>query len=390
MVRIDSQRKINHMTKKSLIIFFSILIFYIPTVYSSENDIYKKIDLFGEVLEKINKEYVDDVNQSESMDSAINGLLQSLDPYSAYMSPQIFNEMQTETSGEFGGLGIEVSMESGVVKVISPIDDTPASRAGIKAGDYIVKIDNTQVQGKSLSEAVELMRGPVGTSIELTIRRRGEKKALNFIIVREIIEIQSVKADVLEKNVGYIRLTSFNENSGEQIKEKIKELENKKKVKAYILDLRNNPGGLLSQAIRITDYFLDNGEIVSTKSRKASENKKWFAKEGDLTKGKTLIVMINYGSASASEIVAGALKDHKRAILIGENSFGKGSVQSIIPLKNDGAIRLTVAKYYLPSGKSISEVGVSPDIEIDEESDDFQIKTDTDNQLNYALKLLNS
>ena len=390
MVRIDSQRKINHMTRKSLIIFFSVLIFYIPTVYSSENDIYKKIDLFGEVLEKINKEYVDDINQSESMDSAINGLLQSLDPYSAYMSPQIFNEMQTETSGEFGGLGIEVSMESGVVKVISPIDDTPASRAGIKAGDYIVKIDNTQVQGKSLSEAVELMRGPVGTSIELTIRRRGEKKALNFIIVREIIEIQSVKADVLEKNVGYIRLTSFNENSGEQIKEKIKELENKKKVKAYILDLRNNPGGLLSQAIRITDYFLDNGEIVSTKSRKASENKKWFAKEGDLTKGKTLIVMINYGSASASEIVAGALKDHKRAILIGENSFGKGSVQSIIPLKNDGAIRLTVAKYYLPSGKSISEVGVSPDIEIDEESDDFQIKTDTDNQLNYALKLLNS
>tara|TARA_B000000565_G_scaffold210423_1_gene163778 strand:+ start:353 stop:1489 length:1137 start_codon:yes stop_codon:yes gene_type:complete len=378
------------MTRKSLIIFFSVLIFYIPTVYSSENDIYKKIDLFGEVLEKINKEYVDDINQSESMDSAINGLLQSLDPYSAYMSPQIFNEMQTETSGEFGGLGIEVSMESGVVKVISPIDDTPASRAGIKAGDYIVKIDNTQVQGKSLSEAVELMRGPVGTSIELTIRRRGEKKALNFIIVREIIEIQSVKADVLEKNVGYIRLTSFNENSGEQIKEKIKELENKKKVKAYILDLRNNPGGLLSQAIRITDYFLDNGEIVSTKSRKASENKKWFAKEGDLTKGKTLIVMINYGSASASEIVAGALKDHKRAILIGENSFGKGSVQSIIPLKNNGAIRLTVAKYYLPSGKSISEVGVSPDIEIDEESDDFQIKTDTDNQLNYALKLLNS
>ena len=378
------------MIRKSLIIFFSALIFYIPTVYSSENDIYKKIDLFGEVLEKINKEYVDDINQSESMDSAINGLLQSLDPYSAYMSPQIFNEMQTETSGEFGGLGIEVSMESGVVKVISPIDDTPASRAGIKAGDYIVKIDNTQVQGKSLSEAVELMRGPVGTSIKLTIRRRGEKKALNFIIVREIIEIQSVKADVLEKNVGYIRLTSFNENSGEQIKEKIKELENKKKVKAYILDLRNNPGGLLSQAIRITDYFLDNGEIVSTKSRKASENKKWFAKEGDLTKGKTLIVMINYGSASASEIVAGALKDHKRAILIGENSFGKGSVQSIIPLKNNGAIRLTVAKYYLPSGKSISEVGVSPDIEIDEESDDFQIKTDTDNQLNYALKLLNS
>ena len=378
------------MIKKSLVILFTALIFYIPIVCSSEVNIYKKIDLFGEVLEKINKEYVDDINQSESMDSAINGLLQSLDPYSSYMTPEIFNEMQTETSGEFGGLGIEVSMESGVVKVISPIDDTPASKAGIKAGDYIVKINDSQVQGKSLSEAVELMRGPVGSSIELTVRRRGEKKALNFIIVREIIEIQSVKAELLEKNVGYIRLTSFNENSGEQIKKKIKDLENKKKIKAYILDLRNNPGGLLSQAIRITDYFLDSGEIVSTKSRKVSENRKWFAKEGDLTKGKTLIVMINYGSASASEIVAGALKDHKRAIIIGENSFGKGSVQSIIPLKNNGAIRLTVAKYYLPSGKSISEIGVSPDIEVNEQSDDFRIRTETDNQLSYVLKLINS
>ena len=377
------------MIKRSLIIFFSIFIIFVTESNSSENEIYKKIDLFGEVLEKINKDYVDEIDQSKSMDSAINGLLQSLDPYSAYMSPEIFNEMQTETSGEFGGLGIEVSMESGVVKVISPIDDTPASKAGIKAGDYIVKIDDIQVQGKSLSEAVDLMRGPVGSGIELTIRRRGEKKALNFNIVREIIEIQSVKSDLLEKNIGYIRLTSFNENSGDQIKKKINELENKDKVKAYILDLRNNPGGLLSQAIRISDFFLDNGEIVSTKSRKASENRKWFAKKGDLTNGKTLIVMINYGSASASEIVAGALKDHKRAILLGENSFGKGSVQSIIPLKNSGAIRLTVAKYYLPSGKSISEVGVSPDIEVSEESDDFQIKTETDNQLNYALKLIN-
>jgi carboxyl-terminal processing protease len=323
------------------------------------------------------------------MDSAINGLLQSLDPYSAYMTPEIFNQMQTETSGEFGGLGIEVSMESGLVKVISPIDDTPASKAGIKAGDYIVKIDDTQVQGKSLSEAVDLMRGNVGSGIELTIRRRGEKKPLKFNIIREIIEIQSVKSEILEKNIGYIRLTSFNENSGDQIKKKIKELENKKKVKAYILDLRNNPGGLLSQAIRIADYFLDNGEIVSTKSRKVSENRKWFAKNGDLTNGKTLIVMINYGSASASEIVAGALKDHKRAILLGENSFGKGSVQSIIPLKNNGAIRLTVSKYYLPSGKSISEIGVSPDIEISEDSDEFQIRTKSDNQLNYALKLIN-
>ena len=374
---------------KSLKIILLFCIISIQAANSSEKDIYKKIDLFGEVLEKINNEYVDEINQSESMDSAINGLLQSLDPYSSYMSPEIFNEMQTETSGEFGGLGIEVGMESGVVKVISPIDDTPASKAGIKAGDYIVKINDTQVQGKSLTEAVGLMRGPVGSGIELTIRRRGEKKALTFNIVREVIQIKSVKADLLEKNIGYIRLTSFNENSGKQIEEEIKKLEKNKDVQSYILDLRNNPGGLLSQAIKISDFFLNDGEIVSTKSRKASENRKWFAKKGDLTNGKVLIVLINYGSASASEIVAGALKDHKRAILLGENSYGKGSVQSIIPLKNDGAIRLTVAKYYLPSGKSISEIGVSPDIEINEKSDDFKIKTETDNQLNYAIKLLN-
>ena len=377
------------MIKKYLGLSFLIFAFFIQGATSSEKNIYKKIDLFGEVLEKINKEYVDEINQSESMDSAINGLLQSLDPYSAYMSPEVFNEMQTETSGEFGGLGIEVSMESGVVKVVSPIDDTPASKAGIKAGDYIVKINNTQVQGKSLSEAVDLMRGEVGSGIELTVRRRGEKKALKFNIVREIIQIRSVKTDLLEKNIGYIRLTSFNENSGKQIEKEIGKFEKNKNVNAYILDLRNNPGGLLSQAIKISDFFLNNGEIVSTKSRKISENRKWFAKQGDLTNGKTILVLINYGSASASEIVAGALKDHKRAILIGENSYGKGSVQSIIPLKNKGAIRLTVAKYYLPSGKSISEVGVSPDIEIDEETDDFRIKTNTDNQLNYAIKLLN-
>ena len=359
------------------------------TIISAEIDIYKKIDLFGEVIEKINKEYVDEFNQSESMDSAINGLLQSLDPYSSYMSPKIFDEMQTETSGEFGGLGIEVSMEAGVVKVISPIDDTPASRAGLKAGDYIVKINDVQVQGKSLSEAVDLMRGPVGSGIELTVRRRGERKALTFNIIREVIQVQSVKSEIIDENIGYIRLTSFNENSSNQIEKQIKKLKKDKNLNSFILDLRNNPGGLLSQAIKISDFFLENGEIVSTKSRKKSENRKWFAKEGDITDGKTLLVLINYGSASASEIVAGALKDHKRAIIVGENSFGKGSVQSIIPLKNRGAIRLTVAKYYLPSGKSISEVGVRPDIEVNEEGDDFRIKTDTDNQLNYAIKLLN-
>ena len=233
------------------------------------------------------------------------------------------------------------------------------------------------------------MRGPVGSGIELTVRRIGEKKALVFNIVREVIQVQSVKSEVLEDDIGYIRLTSFNDNSSDQIEKQIKKLNKNKNINSYILDLRNNPGGLLSQAIKISDFFLDNGEIVSTKSRKKSENRKWFAKGGDITGGKTLLVLINYGSASASEIVAGALKDHKRAILLGENSYGKGSVQSIIPLKNRGAIRLTVAKYYLPSGKSISEVGVRPDIEISEEGDDFRINSDTDNQLSYAIKLLN-
>jgi len=372
------------------ILFTSFIIMTIFQKSFSENiEIYKKIDLFGEVLEKINKEYVDEVDQSKSMDSAINGLLQSLDPYSAYMSPESFESMQTETSGEFGGLGIEVGMESGVVKVISPIDNTPASKAGLKAGDYIVKINNLQVQGKSLTEAVELMRGPIGSSIKITVRRRGIKKALIFNITREIIEVQSVKSKLIDKNIGYIRLTSFNENSSNQIKEKITKLKENKNLKGYILDLRNNPGGLLSQAIKISDFFLENGEIVSTKSRKISENRKWFAKKGDITDGETLIVLINYGSASASEIVAGALKDHKRAIILGENSYGKGSVQSIIPLKNRGAIRLTIAKYYLPSGESISKVGVTPDIEIIESPNNFKFNSESDNQLNFAIKLLN-
>ena len=374
---------------KRLSFFIILFLFIFQKGFSDNSDIYKKIDLFGEVLEKINDEYVDEVDQSKSMDSAINGLLQSLDPYSAYMTPENLESMQTETSGEFGGLGIEVGMEAGVVKVISPIDDTPASKAGLKAGDYIVKINNTQVQGKSLMEAVELMRGPVGSSIEITVRRRGEKKALIFNIKREIIEVQSVKFELLEDNIGYIRLTSFNENSSTQIKEKIEKLNKNKNLKGYILDLRNNPGGLLSQAIEISDFFLENGEIVSTRSRQPSENRKWFAKKGDLINGKTLLVLINYGSASASEIVAGALKDHKRAIILGENSYGKGSVQSIIPLKNKGAIRLTIAKYYLPSGKSISGVGITPDIEVAESSDEFKINSETDNQLDFAIKLLN-
>ena len=367
-----------------------IIIFYLSAANAAnEDNIYKKIDLFSEVLDKINKEYVDEINQSEAMDAAINGVLQSLDPYSAYMSPESFENMQTETSGEFGGLGIEVGMEHGVVKVISPIDNSPASKVGVKAGDYIVKINDIQVQGKTLTEAVELMRGPVGTDIEITVRRRGEKKALTFVITRDIIEVSSVKSEIKDEKTGYMRLTSFNENSGDQIKKKIKEFKKNNKIENYILDLRNNPGGLLSQAIKISDFFLDNGEIVSTKSKRKYENRKWFAKKGDILKSNTLVVLINYGSASASEIVAGALQDHKRAILIGESTYGKGSVQSIIPLKNNGAIRLTVSKYYLPSGKSISDVGVTPDIEVDESSDEFRLNTETDNQLSFALKLLN-
>ena len=373
-----------------IIIIFLFSFFFINKVSAESNtSIYEKIDLFSEVLNKINNEYVEEVNQSDTMDAAINGVLQSLDPYSAYMSPEMFRDMQTETSGKFGGLGIEVGMEYGVVKVISPIDNSPASRVGVKAGDYIVKINDNQVQGKSLTEAVELMRGPVGSDIEITVRRKGVKKSIIFTITREIIKIESVKSKYIDEGIGYLRLTSFNENSGNQIKKKIKEFNNKKDLKGYILDLRNNPGGLLSQAIKIADFFLEDGEIVSTKGRKKSENRKFFAKKGDLTNGMTLIVLINYGSASASEIVAGALKDHKRAILVGENSYGKGSVQSVIPLKNKGAIRLTISKYYLPSGKSISEVGVTPDIEIEESSNTFVINTETDNQLNFALKLLN-
>ena len=390
MVRGNSKAESDDMKK---IIFLSILIFtFISTSVFSKNDLYEKIDLFGEVLENIKKDYVDDINQAEIMDSAINGVLQSLDPYSAYMSPELFKEMQTDTSGEFGGLGIEIGMEAGVVKVISPIDDTPAERAGIKAGDYIVKIGNEQVQGKSLMEAVKLMRGPVGTSIDLTVRRKNVKKPLEFKIIRKIIEVQSVSSKIIseEKNIGYIRLKSFNENSDNQFLKSVKKFEKNFKIKGYVIDLRNNPGGLLTQAINITDFFLDDGEIVSTKGRKISETRKFFARKGDEIKGKPIVVLINNGSASASEFFAGALKDHKRAIILGENSYGKGSVQSIIPLRNGGGMRLTISKYYLPSGKSISEVGVTPDILVEEVGNDFKINSEKDNQLNYAIKLFNS
>ena len=375
--------------KYILFIVTIILLNVSSKVYSQNIDkLYEKIDLFSEVLETIQNEYVEDVDQAEAMDSAINGLLQSLDPYSSYMNQETFEESQSETTGEFGGLGIEVSMEAGVVKVIAPIDDTPASRAGIKAGDYIVKINAEQVRGKTLMEAVNLMRGPVGTSIEITVRRKGLKKAKIFKITRKIIEIKSVISKLVDNKVGYLRLRAFNQNSSDQLKKEISKIEKNKKLVGYILDLRNNPGGLLTQAIEISDLFLNDGEIVSTKGKKNRENRKFFARKGDRIKGKPLIVLINNGSASASEIVAGALQDQKRAVLLGETTFGKGSVQSIIPLKNKGALRLTISKYYLPSGKSISEVGVLPDIKIEEKGEEFSINTETDNQLNYAIKLL--
>ena len=379
---------------KSVLSVFTVFFFLVSfKVQANTSDkLYEKIDLFGEVLEKVKEEYVDEVDQADVMDSAINGVLQSLDPYSAYMSPELFKSMQTESKGEFGGLGIEIAMEGGVVKVISPIADTPAEKVGIKAGDYIVKINEIQVQGKSLMEAVKLMRGPVGSSINLTIRRKGVKKPLSFEINREIIEVKSVESKVLGKknNIGYVKLKSFNENSDKQFIEIVKKYEKEKKLVGYIIDLRNNPGGLLTQAIRITDFFLEEGEIVSTKGRKISETRKFFAKSGDGINGKPVIVMINNGSASASEIFAGALKDHKRAIILGESSYGKGSVQSIIPLKNGGGIRLTISKYYLPSGKSISEVGVSPDIIIKEETKESAANSNDDNQLEYAINLFQS
>ncbi len=379
--------------KKNLLITIIICLVFLNTKsYSStkSDKLYEKIDLFGEVLEKIKQEYVDEIDQADVMDSAINGVLQSLDPYSAYMSPDLFKSMQTESKGEFGGLGIEIGMEAGVVKVIAPISDTPAEKAGIKAGDYIVRINKEQVQGKTLMEAVKLMRGPVGSSIELTVRRKEVKKSLTFNIKRQIIEVKSVESKILgnKKNIGYIKLKSFNENSDKQFIKKIKNYE-KQKLIGYIIDLRNNPGGLLNQAVSITDFFLEEGEIVSTKGRRISETRKFFARSGDGIKGKPVIVLINNGSASASEIFAGALKDHKRAIILGENSYGKGSVQSIIPLRNGGGIRLTISKYYLPSGKSISEVGVSPDIVV-EEQNLFEFDSDNDNQLNYAIKLFQS
>ena len=370
------------------IIIFVILLNQNLFAKNETNTLYEKLDLFSDVLEKINNEYVKEVDQSEVIDSAINGMLQSLDPYSSYMNPESFKNMNVETKGEFGGLGIEITMEAGVVKVITPIEDSPADKIGVKAGDYIIKINDKQVKGLTLMEAVNLMRGKIGTSINITIRRIDIDDDLKFTITRDRIKVREVSSSIKE-NVGYIRLRAFNEQSGDQLLQKIKDFSKQNKnLTGYILDLRNNPGGLLSQAIKISDAFLDGGEIVSTRGRDKNDIKIYTARKGDVLNGKPLIVLINRGSASASEIVSGALKDHKRAILLGEKTFGKGSVQSIIPLKGNGALRLTTAKYYLPSGTSISETGVEPDILVKESKDNFKINDDKkDNQLQYALNL---
>ena len=378
------------MKKIYLLLTFLFLNLFSQNAFSQKKDfLYEKLDLFGDILETINKEYFKQINEGEVIDGAINGMLQSLDPYSSYMSPKTFKSMNTETKGEFGGLGIEVTMEAGLVKVISPIDDTPADRAGIKSGDYIIKLDNKQVKGLTLDEAVNTMRGKSGTPITLTIRRMDVDEPIIVKIVRETIKTKSVVSEIKE-NIGYLRLRSFNEKSGDELIDKIREIgRSKPSLTGYILDLRNNPGGLLSQAIKISDAFLDSGEIVSTKGRDPKDIKVYNSKKGDEINGKPLIVLINKGSASASEIVAGALKDHKRAIVIGEKSFGKGSVQSIMPLSNGGGLRLTTAKYYLPSGETIEEIGVQPDIKVEPQKDNFKINDPiNDNQLIYALKLL--
>ncbi|NBT38516.1 MAG: S41 family peptidase [Proteobacteria bacterium] len=378
------------MKKIYLLLTFLFLNLFSQNAFSQKKDVlYEKLDLFGDILETINKEYFKQINEGEVIDGAINGMLQSLDPYSSYMSPKTFKNMNTETKGEFGGLGIEVTMEAGLVKVISPIDDTPADKAGIKSGDYIIKLDNKQVKGLTLDEAVNTMRGKSGTPITLTIRRIDVDDPIIVKIVRETIKTKSVVSEVKE-NIGYLRLRSFNEKSGDELIDKIREInKSKPNITGYILDLRNNPGGLLSQAIKISDAFLDSGEIVSTKGRDPKDIKVYNSKKGDEINGKPLIVLINRGSASASEIVAGALKDHKRAIVVGEKSFGKGSVQSIMPLSNGGGLRLTTAKYYLPSGETIEEIGVQPDIKVEQQKDNFKINDAVnDNQLIYALKLL--
>ena len=328
-------------------------------------DTYEMLNLFGEVMERAKVSYVEEVSDKKLIESAINGMLSSLDPHSSFLDAQSFKYMSEQTQGKFGGLGIEVTMEGGLVKVVSPIDDTPASKAGIKPGDYITNIDDEAVMGMTLNDAVDKMRGKIGTKVKLTIRRINEKP-LEITLKREEIKIQSVKNDIKADDVVYIRISSFSDDVDKMTAKAIREAKKKlgKKLKGIVIDVRNNPGGLLDQAVNVSDLFLDKGEIVSTRSRNEEDTVKYSAKEGDIAKGLPIVVIINDGSASASEIVAGALQDHKRAIILGEKSFGKGSVQTVIPLGDYGAMRLTTARYYTPSGRSIQAKGIEPDIEV--------------------------
>lgn len=336
------------------------------SVRAAGSDIYKQLNLFGDVFERIRTDYVEEVQETQMIEAAINGMLTSLDPHSSFLNAKAFSEMQVQTRGEFGGLGIEVTMENGLVKVITPIDDTPAARAGIRTGDLIVQIDTKPVMGLTLQEAVELMRGPVNSSIALTIQRAGQEKPIDVKVTRAIIKVQSVRSR-REGNIGYVRITTFNEQAeGGLVKamETLRSQIGKDKVQGFVLDLRNNSGGLLDQAISISDSFLNQGEIVSTRGRRQGDVQRFNARRGDLADGKPMVVIINGGSASASEIVAGALQDHRRAIVLGTKSFGKGSVQTIIPLQGQGALRLTTARYYTPSGRSIQAKGIEPDIDV--------------------------
>ena len=368
------------------ILVFSISLFSFNLISASNQNLYKKLDIFGDVFEIIKNNYVEEIDDEKVIEYAINGMLQSLDPHSGYMDTEIFTEMQEETKGEFGGLGIEVTMENGYVKVISPIDDTPAQKAGVRPGDFITHIDDTDVLGLSLTEAVDLLRGPVGKSITIKVVRIGQEDTIDITLKRAVITVQAVKYR-REGDVGYIRLISFSEQADKGIKDAInslfKEIGENNTV-GFILDLRSNPGGLLDQSARVTNNFLDSGEIVSIKGRDKSDISRFTASGSDITKGKPIIVLINQGSASASEIVAGALQDHKRAIILGEQSYGKGSVQTIFPLNDSSAIRMTTALYYTPSGDSIHKVGILPDIEVKFIYDE---QTEKDNQLDYALDL---
>ena len=348
---------------------------------AASSDTYRHLDLFGDVFERVRVDYVEKPDDNKLVVSAINGMLTGLDPHSSYMDPKSLRDIQVQTRGEFGGLGIEITIEDGLIKVVAPIDDTPAAKAGVMANDIIIKLDDEQVQGLPLDQAVEKMRGPVNTRIKLTIMRKGADKPIDVTIVRDVIRVKAVRSHSEGDDVGYIRITQFNEQTTDNLKKAITDLTSQlgpDKVKGFVIDLRNNPGGLLDQAISVSDAFLDKGEIVSTRGRNAEETQRFNARPGDLTKGKPVIVLINGGSASASEIVAGALQDHKRATLVGTRSFGKGSVQTIIPLgAGNGALRLTTARYFTPSGRSIQAKGIEPDIKVLQEVPD-NLKAQTD------------